>query len=213
MELFFLDEISEVPYNLQAKLLRVLQEKEIMRIGGNKVVPVDVRIISATNIDLKTKIKLGQFRQDLLYRLDVLSLKIPPLRERGEDIENIAKYHIERYCKRYDKSMPVLTPKAVEELRNYSWPGNIRELRNICERLVVLTEKDIIQCEDVKSLLSLYEQPLEEEKPEMSAKEKLISNEENLEDLLKLMKVVKVNKTDIANLLGMSRTTLWRRLN
>lgn len=208
----FLDEISELPYNLQAKLLRVLQEKEIRRIGGNKVVPVDVRIISATNIDLKEKVKLGQFRQDLLYRLDVLSLKIPPLRKRGEDIENIAKYHIERYCKRYDKSMPVITPDAVDELKKYRWPGNIRELRNICERLVVLTEKDVIHRKDVRNLLSVYEQPLEEEKAEISNSGKPISGEENLEDLLKLMKLVKVNKSDMAGLLGMSRTTLWRRL-
>jgi propionate catabolism operon transcriptional regulator len=208
----FLDEISELPYNLQAKLLRVLQEKEIRRIGGNKVVPVDVRIISAANIELKEKVKLGQFRQDLLYRLDVLSLKIPPLRKRGEDIENIAKYHIDRYCKQYDKSVPVMTSEAIEELRNYSWPGNIRELRNICERLVVLTEKDVIQRADVRNLLDMYDQQIDNDKTEISTKENSIANEENMDDLLKLMKLVKVNKTDMANVLGMSRTTLWRRL-
>lgn len=210
----FLDEISEIPLNLQAKLLRVLQEREIRKIGDNKIVPVDVRVIAATNIDLKEKVKNGLFRQDLLFRLDVLNLRIPALRERGEDIEKIAQYYIEVYCRQYNKVISELTRSAAEVLSKYGWPGNIRELRNICERLVVLSEDNVITRDEVMNLLCFSEQPQEAKlvSDGTAPKELKHPGEQELEALMNLMKVVKVNKADMANLLGVSRTTLWRKL-
>lgn len=210
----FLDEIGEIPLNLQAKLLRVLQEREIRKIGDNNIVPIDVRIIAATNIDLKKKVKSGHFRQDLLYRLDILNLRIPSLRERREDIESIAQYYIKEYCKQYDKMISALTSDVVEVLSSYNWPGNIREMRNICERLVVLTDNNFITREEIMEILYCSEQPPEEKiiSDEIVAKVMKHPGEENLETLMNLLSVAKVNKADIANLLGVSRTTLWRKL-
>lgn len=210
----FLDEVGELPLSLQAKLLRVLQEREIRKIGDDKVVPIDVRIISATNIDLKEKVKSGEFRQDLLFRLDVLNLKIPSLKERKEDIEYIAKHFIEKYCKKFNKDTPSLTCEAVEDLKRYGWPGNIRELRNICERLVVLTDSEEIKRGDVKNLIGSYEEKEENLKNGFNVPEEKSSSVEemDIETVLRLMQVMKVNKTEVAKILGVSRTTLWRRL-
>ncbi|MGE4283950.1 MAG: sigma-54 interaction domain-containing protein, partial [Clostridia bacterium] len=210
----FLDEISEIPVNLQAKLLRVLQEREIRRIGDDKVIPVDVRVFSASNLDLREKVKEGTFRQDLLYRLDVLNLRIPPLREREEDIKSIAQYYIEIHCKGLKKMVPDLMTGAVEALTAYEWPGNIRELRNICERLVVLTDGKYITKEEIIELLSLGDRRLSSEKDESDERIKQTeeSSDIDMETMLKLMQLVKVNKEDMAKLLGISRTTLWRRL-
>lgn len=203
----FLDEVEELPYNLQAKLLRVLQEKEVMRLGGDRVIPVDVRIISASNINLKEQIKINRFRQDLLYRLNILNLKIPPLSERKGDIEFISCYFIEIYCKKIGKSIPKLTLEAVKVLNSYNWPGNIRELKNICERIAVLVEEDIVDKDDVISLLDVNEEYIE--------KNSNINNYagREAEDITRLIEAAKFNKAEMAKLLGVSRTTLWRRLN
>jgi transcriptional regulator, propionate catabolism operon regulatory protein len=211
----FLDEVSEIPINLQAKLLRVLQEREIRKIGDHKVIPVDVRIICASNIDLEERVREGKFRQDVLYRLNVLNLRIPSLRERSEDIDLIAKHFIEKYCRKFSKFTPELTSEAASALRSYSWPGNIRELRNICERLVVFSEEEYITFEDVKELLNLSNKPdrtVPKTQEETSTKELDIKPEEDIEMMLKLMKSMSLNKTEAAKILGISRTTLWRRL-
>ncbi|WHH60355.1 sigma 54-interacting transcriptional regulator [Petroclostridium sp. X23] len=210
----FLDEISELPLNLQAKLLRVLQEREIRRIGDDKVIPIDVRVISASNISLKEKVKNGDFRQDLLYRLDVLNFKIPPLRDREEDIIDIARYYIEKYCKETHKILPVMTKEATDVLKAYSWPGNIRELRNICERLMVLTDTNCIAREDVAELLDVDDAQVQIKQAItdniLEDSDQLIDDE--VKELLRLKKVKKRSKEDIAKALGISRTTLWRRL-
>lgn len=210
----FLDEIGEIPLNLQAKLLRVLQEREIRKIGDNNIVPIDVRIIAATNIDLKKKVQSGQFRQDLLYRLDILNLRIPSLRERRDDIKSIAQYYIKEYCKQYDKVISALTSDVVEVLSSYNWPGNIREMRNICERLVVLTDNNFINQEEVMEILHCSEYTPEEKIVSDEIVNKVLKHpgEENLETLINLLSVAKVNKVDLANILGVSRTTLWRKL-
>lgn len=210
----FLDEVSELPLNLQAKLLRVLQEREIRRIGDDKVVPIDVRIITATNIDLKEKSMQGQFRQDLLYRLDVLNLKIPSLHERREDIENIVMHFIDKYCRKFDKPIPVLEIGAIETLNNYSWPGNIRELRNICERLVVLTEGENITAEGVSNLLGTANERIPEDKvsSDNTSIQAPIFAYDDIDSMLKLMQIMKVSKSEAARLLGISRTTLWRKM-
>ncbi len=149
----FLDEIAEVPIHLQAKLLRALQEREIMRIGGKKTIPVDVRIIAATNVNLKEAVNEGRFREDLFYRLNVIPVELPPLRNRKEDIESLAEYFIEEFYAKYNIKK-TLSEKVLEELKKSSWPGNIRELRNVIERVVVSFEGEKITLMQIRSLIN-----------------------------------------------------------
>lgn len=211
----FLDEVSEIPTNLQAKLLRVLQEKEIRKIGDHKVIPIDVRIICASNIDLEEKVKEGKFRQDVFYRLNVLNLRIPSLCERSEDIELIAKYFIEKYCRKFEKFTPEVTTEAIKTLKSHRWNGNIRELRNICERLVVFSETEFITKEDMQGLLknnNKDEKKLDNKILENIDKEFDITSGNDVDTILKLMKSINFNRAETAKILGISRTTLWRRL-
>ena len=145
----FLDEIGEIPVSLQAKLLRVLQEQEIRRIGSTKVISIDVRVIAATNINIRDKIRDRLFRSDLYYRLNVLNLSLPPLRDRGEDIRLIAEYYLTRCASEIGIPFPRLSGQVLSALRDYTWPGNVRELRNICERIAVLSAGGEVQAEDL----------------------------------------------------------------
>ncbi|MDD4883136.1 sigma-54 dependent transcriptional regulator [Sulfuricurvum sp.] len=145
----FLDEIAEMPYPLQAKLLRVLQEREIRRLGSSKNTKIDVRIICATNADLHQKITEGKFREDLYYRLNTIPLNIPPLRERREEILSIAEAALERYCSQYGFEPKAFTSSAVQALQGYNWPGNIRELISVVERSAILSEGNVIDTEDL----------------------------------------------------------------
>lgn len=145
----FLDEIAEMPYPLQAKLLRVLQEREVRRLGASKNTKIDVRIICATNADLHTKIGEGKFREDLYYRLSTIPLIIPPLRERREEILSIAEAALERYCTQYGFDTKSFTASARNALENYNWPGNIRELISVVERSAILSDGEIIDTEDL----------------------------------------------------------------
>lgn len=138
----FLDEIGEMPPELQVKLLRVIQEKEVERIGGNTTIPVDVRIIAATNRNLEMEMQAGRFRPDLYYRLHVFPITVPPLRERFSDIPALAAHFLQRYCLREGKNIPHLPPAYLSTLINYHWPGNIRELENLIARSVVLSATD-----------------------------------------------------------------------
>ncbi|MEG2936751.1 MAG: sigma 54-interacting transcriptional regulator, partial [Clostridium sp.] len=131
---------------------RVLQEKEIRRIGSDRVQPIDVRVISATNINIEEQVKAGKFRSDLYYRLNLLDIVIPPLRERKEDIQAMVDYYVTQFACEIGKASPKLTVKAARLLENYDWPGNVRELRNICERLIVLNDSDEISKKDIKQL-------------------------------------------------------------
>ena len=149
----FLDEISELPLNLQVRLLRVIQEKEIMRLGHDKVIPIDVRIISASNKDLCRMTEQGEFRQDLYYRLDVLKLNLPSLKERKEDIPLIVDNFISHYNSVYNFKDASITEQAKNILKDFDWPGNVRELCNICERLVVLSQSKVIDVKAVQSIL------------------------------------------------------------
>ena len=135
----FLDEIGDLPINLQIKLLRVLQENEIDRVGGIKSIKVDVRVIAATNRNLDKAIQKNEFREDLFYRLNVFPIRIPPLRERKEDIPLLVKHFIAKYSTRVGKNVETVTQQVIDQLVNYNWPGNIRELENIVERAVVLS--------------------------------------------------------------------------
>jgi two-component system NtrC family response regulator len=145
----FLDEVGDIPQSLQVKLLRVLQEHQFERVGGTEKIDVDVRIIAATNQDLETKIKDSSFREDLYYRLNVVSIKIPPLRDRKEDIVPLAENFIEKFCKENDKEKLEVSKETVDVLMKYNYPGNVRELENIIERAVVLTRGKVITLNDL----------------------------------------------------------------
>src|SRR5216110_1101415 len=140
----FLDEIGELELSLQAKLLRVLEEGSFRRVGGLKDLPLDVRVIAASNRDLKTEGEAGRFRADLFYRLSVIQIDIPPLRERGDDVRVLAEHYISNFKSRLRKNIDSITPEALAAFRNYKWPGNVRELRNVIERAMILEDGDVI---------------------------------------------------------------------
>ena len=192
----FLDEIGEMPLDLQAKLLRVLQEKNIRRIGDNKIIPVDVRVISATNVSIHDKIMKGTFRRDLYYRINLLELRLPPLRDRPGDVELIFRRMMERFSWEAGRPVPTITPEAAELMRRYPWYGNVRELRNFCERLTILNEEPVITPAQLK-MAGLFELEAEScmggellQPPAVPARKR---------------------KEDLAREMGISRTTLWRR--
>jgi DNA-binding NtrC family response regulator len=135
----FLDEIGNMTLDTQSKILRVLQDRKFMHLGGVNEIQVDVRIIAATNVDLKTQVREGKFREDLFYRLNVITIDLPPLRQRREDIQLLTAFFLDRYSKENGRSMPRITPEALRPLLTYSWPGNVRELENVIERAVVLS--------------------------------------------------------------------------
>lgn len=145
----FIDEIGNMPLNLQSKILAVLQNREIVRIGSNKPVPIDIRLVSATNRNLEDQIRKGLFREDLYYRLNTICIELPPLRERGEDILKIAEYYLGIYGKKYDKPDIKLSQKVIDEMFTYSWPGNVRELRHCIEKAVILADNHLIQPNDL----------------------------------------------------------------
>ena len=145
----FLDEIGDMSLAAQAKVLRALQENKITRVGGEREIPVDVRVVTATNKNLKEEIERKRFREDLYHRLSVIIIDVPPLKERQEDIPLLTGYFIEEFCEAQGKPSMGITPEAIEELKQFNWTGNIRELRNVVERLVILCN-DPIQAEDIK---------------------------------------------------------------
>src|SRR5437660_179080 len=155
----FLDEIGDLPLALQAKILRALEEKRFERVGGTAPIQVDVRVVAATNRNLKAAVAARQFREDLYFRLSVFPITIPPLRERPDDILMLAKYFIERFSRELKKKPLALAPSAVQELQDYRWPGNVRELQNCIERAVILTEGDTIHARHLS--LSFREAPLQ----------------------------------------------------
>jgi DNA-binding NtrC family response regulator len=148
----FLDEIGELPQSIQVKLLRVLQEKKITRLGSNELIPVDVRIITATNKDIEDEIKKGRFRDDLYYRLNVIRIQLPALRERKEDIPLLVDHFIRIYAKQENKDIKGITDAAMKDLMRYNFPGNVRELENIIERAVVFSKEEYLQKDDLPNL-------------------------------------------------------------
>ncbi len=225
----FLDEIGEMPITLQAKLLRVLQEKEVRRIGSTSVHTVNVRVISATNVNLEEKVKTGEFRADLYYRLDLLDIRIPPLRERKEDIEELFSSFLSRIATEMGRNVPHITEDAAAILRDYSWQGNVRELRNISERLMVLSDGDVVDA-DTLQLLNIFRKNIKKAVPDPSLKESSSPTipEKESKSLMSQsvintgketagkMEIIddnrKKNKEELARELGISRTTLWRRM-
>lgn len=164
----FLDEIGDMPLSIQAKLLRLLQEQQFYPVGSEKPIRVDVRIIVATNKDLEAEVKNGSFREDLFYRVHVIPINLPPLRERKEDITVLAKHFLKKYSEKMKKDLKGLTPSAMQKLMTYDWPGNVRELENTIEYAVALTQQDIIN-EDI--ILPAKDLPPETLKPLKDARE------------------------------------------
>ena len=214
----FLDEIAEVTPGLQGRLLRVLQEKEIMRLGDERLIPVDVRIVAATNQDLRKLVKAGKFRADLYYRLDILRLEIPPLRERPDDILPLLKTFIKNYAARFRKPEKDFSPAARQLLQRHSWPGNVRELRSIAERLTVLAGGggSLYGEEDVQAVLFGEE---EEGLPPAPAPAlpagTPLRRQKRAAELARIREVLQRTNFDAGKateILGISRTTLWRRM-
>ena len=145
----FLDEVAEMPLEMQAKLLRVLQEQEFERVGGVVTIKVDVRIVTATNKDLEAEVKAGRFREDLFYRLNVVPVRLPSLRERKDDIDLLVKYFLGEFNKKLNRSIQGMTPEVLYVIRNFSWPGNIRQLENVLERMMLMCDGSILGAEDL----------------------------------------------------------------
>lgn len=208
----FLDEISEIPMPLQGRLLRAIQEKEIMRLGHDRVIPVDVRIIAATNCSLAERVASGSFREDLFYRLNILRLELPSLSDRAEDIPALVEYWVGSYCSQFGYERLQITEKAKAALKSVPWPGNIRQLRNVCERMVVLAQCDVIDARDVEMVLET--EPPRRSEAVSGAMGRAAGDAEDLEWELIASTLLRSgnNKLKAARALGISRTTLWRRM-
>lgn len=205
----FLDEIGDLPLMTQSKILRVLQEKEVRRLGGRESIKVDVRIIAATNKDIEKGMRDGTFREDLYYRLMVVAIELPALRERKEDIPDIVGYFLERYNGEFGKRIKRVDEAAAKALKEYHWPGNIRQLESVIERAVIMCETDIINLKDIKSELRLPQQPgvLDIDIPDEGL------NFEDMEKEILRKAMLKANNvaTRASKLLGMSYKTFWYR--
>ena len=201
----FLDEIAETSPAMQVKLLRVLQDKHVCMVGANRSVKVDVRIIAATNKDLVHLTKIGRFREDLFFRLNVIPITIPPLRVRGEDIPLLIQHFTAKFAREHDKSVLNFSDKALQVLSNYNWPGNVRELENVIQHLVVMADNELIEISDLPSLMRF------------SAHRKADLNrtleEVQFDYIINVLASVNNNKTKAAKILGIDRKTLREKLN
>lgn len=207
---FFLDEIGEMPLHLQSKLLAVLQDREFERLGGVKTIKVDTRIIAATNKDLDSALNAGEFRPDLFYRLNVVPVHIPPLRERKEDLIPLSDYLLRKFSVKYKKGDLSLSPEAIGAFAGYDWPGNIRELENVLERMVLMSEGDTLGAEllpeEIRGITSSAETSMLKEKIEN------ISKQTERQMIIDALSKTDQNRTKAAELLGISRRTLQTKI-
>jgi len=213
----FLDEVSEIPLELQAKLLRVLQENEFERVGDDVTRSVDVRVIAATNRDLERQIVDGEFREDLFYRLSVFPIDVPPLREREEDIVQLAQHFLERACKDFGRPKMSLTRAKASNLREYNWPGNVRELKNVIERAVILSPGNVLRLDLSMPNLNVsaavvHEIPLVSDNAVLTEKEMRDLQKDNLVAALKASNWRVSGRAGAAELLGVKPTTLADRI-
>lgn len=207
----FLDEIGELPLSMQVKLLRALEQRSVRPVGGDREIPIDVRLISATNRDLETAVEEHTFREDLYYRINVIQIELPPLRQRGTDILLIAQHFIQSFAERMQKNVTGLDPAAAERLLNYAWPGNVRELRNVVERAVALTRTEKIMLADLPAKIQ-----------EFRAEQTLLAGDDPtelvpLEEIEQryiqhVLKATGGNQSQAARILGVDRKTLHRKL-
>lgn len=208
----FFDEIGEMDMDIQVKLLRVVESQNFRRIGGSREINVDSRIIAATNKNLRDAIENDEFREDLFYRLSIIELELPPLRNRVDDIPVMIDHYINQFSNKYRKQPKVFTQKSMDRLMSYSWPGNLRELRNVIERLVVIVEENMIDVEQLPIQINRYERPVYSNG---SLTIPLGSSIEDVEKTLIHHTLTSVgnNKSEAARILGFSRQTLHNKLN
>jgi transcriptional regulator with PAS, ATPase and Fis domain len=200
----FLDEIGDMPPALQAKLLKVLESGEVMPLGETRPKHSDIRLVTATNQDIEAKIKEGTFREDLYYRINVIEITIPPLRQRKEDIPLLAEHFVGKFSEQNRKNIKGLTPEAMDILIKYSWPGNIRELANVMERAVVMCQGELIEAKCLPQKLSMGEEAAH------LLKERMNEYERNL--IMASYETHNRNKEATANALGIDLATLYRKM-
>jgi DNA-binding NtrC family response regulator len=205
----FLDEITEMAFTVQAKLLRVLEEKTVRPLGDTGSYPIDVRIISTTNRDIGQLIGEGRFREDLFYRLNVIDIALPPLRERREDIPLIIQHFITKFNHDLKRNISGISEEALRILLNYRWPGNVRELENVIERAITLTPYEVISHEDLPTPMARAK---EEPSPDKALREKYTMGQLEKEYIKKVLIEAGGNKSKAAQILGMNRKTLYRKL-
>ncbi len=205
---FFLDEIGDMPLSMQVKLLRVLEDKRIMRLGGVKEIPIDVRILAATNKDLKAAVEADSFRRDLFYRLNVVTLNAPALSERKEDIPLLSHFFLKRLSNAMNKPVEKISDEVMQILGNYEFPGNVRELENIIERAVVMCRGDIIQITDLPSDLQVP--GVDVKRFSQTGWTTLAEHERDY--ISRVLETTEGNKTKAADILGIDRVSLWRKL-
>jgi two-component system nitrogen regulation response regulator NtrX len=221
----FLDEIGDMALDTQAKLLRVLQEHELLRVGGNQPIRFDVRVIAATNKNLEKEIQAGRFRDDLFFRLAVIPIHVPPLRERREDVTVLANHFLEQLAKTYGRRPKQLSSEAMALLENYHWPGNVRELRNIIERLMIMGEAESVSGEQARQALPVFESPVSQAKPSAGAfsPPSAVETDDNLplrdrvenferQLLQRIFAEVRGNVSEMARRLRTDRANLHRKL-
>jgi transcriptional regulator with GAF, ATPase, and Fis domain len=226
----FLDEIGELELSLQVKILRVLQEREFERVGGSKTINVDVRIVAATNRDLEKEVAEGRFREDLFYRLNVIPLTLPPLRDRGRDVSVLADNFLKRFCVEKERKKLAFSKETEQMLLSYSWPGNVRELENFMERLSILCDGDVVEPEDLPRKIwndlgkeraepvqivegdgaFVWPKISDLQEHQMDLKSFLDSMEERL--LYEALEMADGVKNQAAEILGIKRTTLIEKL-
>lgn len=199
----FLDEIGNLSLSLQSKLLSALQARQVTRVGSNQSIPVDIRLICATNMPLHQMVKEGTFRQDLLYRINTVEIKVPPLADRMEDIPLLAQHYLEHYAKKYHKSVTTISPGAADKLKRYAWPGNIRELQHSIERAVIMTDSNSLQESDF-----LFSRPVSSS----ASPETLNLDEVEKAAIVKALSLYSGNISKAADELGLTRASLYRRM-
>ncbi|MEW6387679.1 MAG: sigma-54 dependent transcriptional regulator [Thermodesulfobacteriota bacterium] len=203
-----LDEIGDMPLSMQVKLLRVLQDKTLIRVGGTTEIPVDIRLIAATNKDLKKEVEHGTFRQDLYYRLNVVTLSVPPLAERRDDIPLLCQHFLEKFTEAQGKQITAISPEVMEILMSYEFPGNIRELENIIERAVTLSAGPTIEVEHLSP--DMQQRLFQVQRRQ---KRDFLTLEENEKDYITwVLSQVNGNKTRAAEIMGIDRVSLWRKM-
>ncbi len=208
----FLDEVGELPLSVQAKLLRALEQHEIQRIGDVKIKKIDVRVIAATNRDLKTMVKEGKYRKDLFYRLNTIHIHLPPLRERKEDIPVLAEYFVTELNKQIGKDIKGIKPEVIERLKEIPWEGNVRELRNVIERAYIMTQTEYITLKDLPP--EYIEENVSSPVLFLSAQEEPQTTLAEMEKryIMKVLQRTSGNRSQAARILGLSRRSLYRKM-
>lgn len=223
----FLDEIGDLPLEQQGHLLRFFERKTIIRVGGNTEIPLDVRVVSATNVPLEERMRSGLFREDLYFRLATLSIRLPPLRERGDDVLLLARYFLQEICREFGKNFTSLSPEAMEALRGHAWPGNVRELLAVMRRAVVMGVEPTIEKADLGPLAANSERATGHTPPSAFVNgryaehppnntrvpERSSANKADFDQIVKALEAAGGRHSVAARLLGISRATLFRRLH